>query len=47
MIFVPDTIAGLVMGVSSLTDPALLVAIAGGVSLMFGGADNLKLSVER
>lgn len=41
MIFALGTIAGLVMGVSSLTDPALLIAIAGGVSLMFGGADSI------
>lgn len=40
MIFALGTIAGLVMGVSNLTDPALLIAIAGGVSLMFGGEDH-------
>lgn len=40
MIFALGTIAGLVMGVSNLPDPALLIAIAGGVSLMFGGEDH-------
>lgn len=39
MIFALGTFAGLVMGVSNLTDPALLFAIAGGGSLMFGGED--------
>ena len=37
LIFALSTIAGLALGISSVTDPALLIAIAGGVSLMFGG----------
>lgn len=36
LIFALSTIAGLALGISEVTDPALLIAIAGGVSLMFG-----------
>lgn len=36
LIFALSCIAGLAFGISSVTDPALLIAIAGGVSLMFG-----------
>lgn len=42
LIFALSTIAGLSLGVSGAADPALLIAIAGGISLMFG-----KDSVER
>lgn len=37
LIFALSTIAGLSLGVSGVADPALLIAIAGGISLMFGG----------
>ncbi|MCD8127666.1 MAG: hypothetical protein LUD82_09580 [Clostridiales bacterium] len=36
LMFALSTIAGLSLGVSGVADPALLIAIAGGVSLMFG-----------
>lgn len=36
LIFALSSIAGLALGISSVADPALLIAIAGGVSLMFG-----------
>ncbi len=36
LIFALSTIAGLSLGVSGVADPALLIAIAGGISLMFG-----------
>lgn len=38
LIFALSSIAGLTMGVSTVADPALLIAIAGGVSLMYGDA---------
>ncbi len=34
--FALSSIAGLALGISGVADPALLIAIAGGVSLMFG-----------
>ena len=36
LIFALSSIAGLALGVSSVADPALLIAIAGGVSLVLG-----------
>lgn len=36
LIFALSSIAGLGLGISSVADPALLIAIAGGLSLMFG-----------
>ena len=36
LIFALSSIAGLALGISGVADPALLIAIAGGVSLMFG-----------
>lgn len=39
LIFALSSIAGLALGISSVADPALLIAIAGGVSLMFGRKD--------
>lgn len=38
LIFALSSIAGLTMGVSTVADPALLIAIAGGVSLMYRDA---------
>lgn len=39
LIFTLSTIAGLALGVTSVAEPALLLAIAGGVSLMFGDSN--------
>ena len=36
LMFALSSIAGLALGISGVADPALLIAIAGGVSLMFG-----------
>lgn len=36
LIFALSTIAGLALGTSQVADPALLIAIAGGISLMYG-----------
>ena len=36
LIFALSTIAGLALGISGVAEPAMLIAIAGGVSLMFG-----------
>lgn len=36
LIFALSTIAGLALGVSGVADPALLIAIAGGASLVLG-----------
>lgn len=36
LLFALSSIAGLALGVSGVADPALLIAIAGGISLMFG-----------
>lgn len=41
LIFALSTIAGLALGVTGVAEPALLLAIAGGVSLMFG-EDNAR-----
>lgn len=40
LIFALSSIAGLALGVSSVAEPALLIAIAGGVSLIFGSDNN-------
>lgn len=37
LIFALCTIAGLALGVSGVADPALLLAIASGISLIYGG----------
>jgi len=37
LIFALSTIAGLALGVSGVADPALLLAIASGISLIYGG----------
>lgn len=43
LIFALSTIAGLALGVSGVADPALLLAIASGISLIYGTEDETEL----
>lgn len=43
LIFALSTIAGLALGVSGVADPALLLAIASGISLIYGVEDEAEL----
>lgn len=43
LIFALSTIAGLALGVSGVADPALLLAIASGISLIYGAEDGTEV----
>lgn len=50
LIFALSTIAGLALGVSNAADPAMLLAIAGGISLIYGedeGANDHRLNAAK